>query len=77
MAVKIYTTPTCPWCAKTKEFFNANGVKYTELDVSSDANAAQEMVNLSGQKGTPVIDVNGEIIVGFNEPALRKALGIK
>lgn len=77
MEIKIYTTPTCIWCAKAKEFFKANGIKYKEVDVSASQKDAMEMVKASGQRGTPVIDVNGEIIVGFNEPALRKALGLK
>lgn len=75
--VKIYSTPTCIWCAKAKEFFKQHGIKYTDFDVSSNEKAAEEMVKISGQRGTPVIDANGKIIVGFNEPVLKKALGIK
>ncbi len=75
-SVKIYITPICIWCARAKEFFKENVVKFTEMDVGSDEKAAEEMVEKSGQMGVPVIDVNGEIIVGFNEPALRKALGL-
>lgn len=75
--VLIYTTQICPFCKRTKEFFKANKVKYKEIDVSNDANAVQEMIKKSGQMGVPVIDIDGEIIVGFNEPRLRKVLGIK
>jgi glutaredoxin 3 len=74
MAVKIYTTVTCPYCKMTKQFFKENNVKYTEIDVTNDEKAAQEMIEKSGQMGVPVIDINGEIIVGFNRPALEKAL---
>lgn len=77
MAVKIYTTPTCPWCAKTKEFFKENKVKFTQIDVASNQKAAKEMIEKSGQMGVPVTDINGEIIVGFNESKLRKALKLK
>ena len=77
MAVKIYTTPTCPWCAKTKEFFKENKVKFTQIDVGSNQKAAKEMMEKSGQMGVPVTDINGEIIVGFNESKLRKALKLK
>ena len=74
--VKIYSTPDCIWCVRAKEFFNEHNIKFSELDVSADEKSAEEMVEKSGQMGVPVIDVNGEIIVGFNEPALRKALGL-
>ena len=77
MAVKIYTTSTCPWCKKTKEFFKANKVKFTEIDVGSNQKAAKEMTKKSGQMGVPVVDIDGEIIVGFNETKLRKALKLK
>ena len=74
MGVKIYSTPTCPWCKKTKEFFKANKVKFTDVDVSSDDKASKEMVEKSGQMGVPVIDINGKIIVGFDEEKLKEAL---
>ena len=77
MAVKIYSTPTCPWCAKTKEFFKANKISFTDVDVSKNKKAAEEMIKKSGQMGVPVIDINGEIIVGFNQEALEKALKLK
>ena len=74
--VKIYTTPTCPWCKKTKEFFKANKVKYREIDVASDSKARAESFEKSGQMGVPVIDINGEIIVGYDVGAFKKALGL-
>ncbi len=74
MTVKIYSTPTCPWCHKAKDFFKENNVKFEDIDVSRDVNAAKEMVKKSGQMGVPVIDFNGEIIVGFDEPKIRKLM---
>ena len=74
MTVKIYSTPTCPWCAKTREFLKKNKIKFTEINVASNSKAAEEMIKKSVQKGTPVIDIDGKIIVGFNEEKLRKAL---
>ena len=74
--VKIYTTTTCPWCVKTKEFFKANNVKYQEVNVGMDEKARNEMFDKSGQFGVPVIDVNGTIIVGYDKEALKKALHI-
>jgi len=76
-SVAIYTTPTCVYCRMAKEFFKKNNVKYKEIDVSSDDRAVQEMVEKSGQMGVPVITVDKEVIVGFNESKLRKALGLK
>ena len=72
--IKIFTTKTCPWCAKVKEFFKANKVKYTEVDVGFNQKAANEMIEKSGQMGVPVIDIDGQIIIGFDKPALEKAL---
>ncbi len=77
MNIKIYSTPTCIWCAKTREFLKSKKIKFTDIDVSSDRKAAQEMIHKSGQMGVPVIDIDGKIIVGFNEDALRKTLKIK
>jgi glutaredoxin-like YruB-family protein len=77
MNVKIYTTPTCPYCKLTKDFFKENGIEYTEVDVAADSAAANEMVKLSGQMGVPVIDIDGQIIVGWNKSALEEALGLK
>ena len=74
--VRIYTTSTCPWCIKTKEFLKANHVKYEEVNVGEDEKARNEMFEKSGQFGVPVTDANGTIIVGFDKEALKKALGI-
>jgi len=76
-SVKIYSTPTCPWCAKTKAFFKANKVAFTDIDVSKNKAAAQEMVKKSGQMGVPVIDIDGKILVGFDEGKLKSALNLK
>ncbi len=70
--IKVYSTPTCPWCMKTKEFLKKNHVPFEDIDVSRDARAAHEMVRKSGQMGVPVIDADGEIIIGFNEEKLKK-----
>lgn len=72
MSVIVYSTESCPWCAKTKEFLKENKVKFTNKDVGKDRKAAEEMLKKSGQMGVPVIDFNGEIIIGFNESKLKK-----
>ena len=74
--VKIYSTPTCPYCKKAKEFLNQNKVQFEDIDVSSNKEAAEEMVNKSGQMGVPVIDIDGQIIVGADIPAIKKALNL-
>jgi len=72
--VIIYTTPTCGWCHRAKAFFDENHVAYEEKDVASDLAARQEMIQKSHQMGVPVIDVGGELVLGFNEPVLREKL---
>ncbi|HET6452116.1 MAG TPA: glutaredoxin domain-containing protein [Spirochaetia bacterium] len=74
MAVTIYTTPTCGYCKVAKEFFRSQHVSFTEYNVASDRQRADEMVRKSGQMGVPVIDVNGKVIVGFNKPEIERAL---
>ena len=65
-AVTIYTTPTCAFCHAAKEYFGAKGIEYEERDVTTDAQAYQELQEKSGQLGVPVIDIDGVIIVGFD-----------
>ena len=74
MNVKIYTTKTCMLCKKTKGYLNEKNVQYETFDVGEDTNAANEMIEKSGQMGVPVTDINGTIIVGFDKDAIDKAL---
>ena len=74
--VKIYTTPTCVYCKMAKDFFKKNSVEYQELNVAEDEKARSEMIERSGQLGVPVIDIDGELIIGFNEATLKQALGL-
>ena len=74
--VTMYTTPTCVYCKKAKEFFTKNNVSFTETNVLEDLEARKMMVEKSGQLGVPVIDVDGEIIIGFNEGRLKELLKI-
>lgn len=74
--VLIYSTPTCPYCIRVKQFLKENSIEFTNFDVSSDKEKADEMVEKSGQMGVPVIDIEGEIIVGFDKEKIKKALGI-
>jgi len=72
--VKVYSTKTCPWCHKVKEYLKEKNVKFDDIDVGADQKAANEMVEKSGQMGVPVTDIDGKIIVGFDKEALEKAL---
>ena len=74
--VTIYSTPTCVYCKMVKEFFKESKIDYTEKDVSVDDKAREEMVDKSHQMGVPVIDIEGEIFVGFDKDILSNALGI-
>lgn len=75
--VRVYSTPTCPYCDMAKKFLKENKVEFENIDVSRDEKAAEEMVEKSGQMGVPVLEINGEIIVGFDKEAMKKALKIK
>lgn len=75
--ITMYSTPTCHYCNLAKEFFDEKNIKYNTFDVSKDISKRKEMVEKSGQMGVPVIDIEGEIIVGFNEEKISELLGIK
>jgi len=77
MKVIVYSTPTCPWCVRLKEWLKQNKVSFEDIDVSKDEKAAMEMVEKSGQMGVPVTEINGEIVVGFDVNALKKLLKIR
>ncbi len=74
--VIVYSTPTCPWCHKAKEFLKENNIEFEVKDTSNDAVARNDMVEKSGQMGVPVLDVDGTIIVGFDQEAIKKALNL-
>jgi glutaredoxin 3 len=74
--VIIYGTPTCPYCVKAKQFLKENQVAFGDFDVSSNRAAADEMARKSGQMGVPVLDIDGEIIVGFDKERIKAALGL-
>ena len=75
-SVKVYSTPTCPWCKRTKKFLEDNSIAYQDLNVAEDEAARNEMIEKTGQLGVPVIDIDGEIVVGFDEPLLKEKLGL-
>jgi len=74
--VKVYGTPTCPWCIRAKQFLKDNNIDFQNIDVSVDQAAADEIIKKSGQMGVPVLDIDGEIIVGFDKERISKLLGM-
>ncbi|MBP7216532.1 MAG: glutaredoxin family protein [Candidatus Omnitrophica bacterium] len=75
-SVKVYSTPTCPYCIRLKQFLTDNNIAFENYDVSTDQARAEEMIERSGQMGVPVIDIDGEIIVGFDKSRIQQALGL-
>ncbi len=74
--VKVYSTPTCPYCIRAKQFLKENNIDFEDIDISADQAQVQEMVKISGQMGVPVLDIEGEIIIGFDKDSIVKALGL-
>lgn len=72
--VKVYTTDACPWCVKVKNYLKAKDVSFEELNVQNDMIARDEMLKKSKQMGVPVLDINGDIIIGFDKKAIESAL---
>ncbi|HHQ44945.1 MAG TPA: NrdH-redoxin [Candidatus Altiarchaeales archaeon] len=72
--VKVYSTPTCPWCKKLKDWMSENGIKFEDVNVGADQNAARQMIEKSGQMGVPQTEINGKMIVGFDPDSIKKAL---
>lgn len=74
MMVKVYTTDSCPWCVKAKNYLKSRNVNFVELNVAEDMEAREEMLKKSKQMGVPVLDINGTVIIGFDKPAIDTAL---
>ncbi len=72
--IKVYSTPTCPYCKMAKNFLTEKGAAFEDVDVSKNRDAAQEMIKKSGQMGVPVLDINGKIIVGFDRDGIEAEL---
>jgi glutaredoxin 3 len=74
--VTVYSTPSCTWCSAAKEHLRAHGVTFEDVDVAADMARAREMVSKSGQYGVPVLDIDGEIVVGFDRRRIDALLGL-
>ncbi|MFH1227478.1 MAG: glutaredoxin domain-containing protein [Planctomycetota bacterium] len=72
--IKVYTTPTCPWCVKVKEYFRHRDIIFDDIDVSKDPANVQELMNVSGQYGVPVIVVDDQIVIGYDPVRIAELL---
>ena len=76
-SIKIYSTPSCPYCHMLKEYLDEKGFLYQDANVAEDLAAREEMVEKSGQMGVPVSDIDGSIVVGFDKEKVNELIGIK
>ena len=76
-SVIVYSTPTCPFCIRAKQFLKESNVQFEDIDVSENHEKAQEMIKKSGQMGVPVLEIGEKIIVGFDKDKIKEALDIK
>ncbi|MFC1620826.1 glutaredoxin family protein [Candidatus Omnitrophota bacterium] len=74
-SVKIYSTSTCHYCHRAKDFLKEKNIAFENIDVGANPDAGKEMMDKSGQMGVPVLDIDGKIIVGFDKEAISEALG--
>lgn len=75
-SVIVYGTPTCPWCIRAKQFLKENKITFLDQDVSVDQALADQMVKKSGQMGVPVLDIDGQIVVGFDQGKIKQLLNL-
>lgn len=75
--IKVYSTPTCPYCITLKNFLKEKGFEFKDIDVSSDLQAQKEMIEKSGQMAVPIVEIEGQIVVGFDREKIVKLLNIK
>jgi len=76
-SVTIYSTPVCHFCQAAKAFFKENNVEYTEHDVAADAEKREEMIEMTGQMGVPVIKIGDDVVIGFDESKVKELLKIE
>lgn len=74
--VTVYSTPTCPYCVRAKQFLKEHNIAFEDVNVGVDQGRAQEMMQKSGQMGVPVLEIDGEIIVGFDKAKIQSTLGL-
>jgi len=76
MTITIYSTPTCVYCKTLKEYLNSKGLPFQEIDVSQNEHELEKMVAISGQMGVPVVDIDGDVVIGFDKQRIDELLKI-
>ena len=74
--IKVYSTPTCPYCIRAKSYLKEHNIPFENIDISSDENGLTEMIKISGQMGVPVILIDGDMIIGFDQTRIATKLGL-
>ncbi len=75
--IKVYSTPSCPYCYTLKAFLDEKGFSYEDIDVAEDAQGREEMIQKTGQMGVPVAEIDGQIVIGFDRERICQILNIK
>jgi len=75
--VKVFTTPVCPYCYTVKEFLKEKGIKFQDIDISKDEKAREELIQKTGKMEVPVLEIEGELVIGFDKTKIVNLLGIK
>ena len=75
--VKLYSTPTCVYCKTLKGYLQKNNISFEEIDVSKDEKELQKMIKMSGQMGVPVMEIDDQVVVGFDKEKIDKFLKIQ
>jgi glutaredoxin 3 len=72
--ITIYSTPSCHFCHAAKDFFTEKGVAYTDYNVLDNMEKRQEMIDMTGQMGVPVIRIGDDVIVGFDQAKIEELI---
>jgi len=75
--IRVFSTPACPYCVTLKEYLKQHNIEFEDIDVSEDMKAQKEMIEKSEQMGVPVVEIDGQIIIGFDREKISKILNIK
>lgn len=75
--VKVFTTPVCPYCYTLKEFLKEKGIEFQDIDISKDEKAMEELIQKTGKMEVPILEIEGELVIGFDKTKIVNLLGIK
>ena len=75
--IKIYSSPTCPFCYVLKNYLKEKGFEFEETDISKETAKREELIKKTGLATLPVVEINGQLIVGFDKKKIDEVLKIK